>query len=94
MTSRLIFAAVALALCSANAQTSRPPVVQAVPTANVASAGQPAPAGAGTTQATLQALQALKAANDAIIRQQNETLRRLEEIEKNAEQLKVFSKRG
>jgi hypothetical protein len=94
MISRFFFATVALALCSASAQTSRPVVVQAAPAANVASAAQPATTGADTTQAALQALQALKAANDAIIRQQIETLRQLDEIEKNAEQLKIFSKRG
>ena len=93
MIVRFIFAAVALVVCTGNAQTLRPPVVvQPVPAANVAAAGQPAPAGADS--ATVQAVQALKAANDAILRQQAETLRQLEEIEKAAEQLKVFSKRS
>ena len=75
-------------------QSPAPVVVQAVP------AAQPAPATA--TQATasapsaalLKALQDMKAANDDVLAKQAATLQQLEEIEKAAEQLRIYSKRG
>ena len=45
-------------------------------------------------QTTLKALQALKAANDEILKQQEATLLKLDEIEKAANELRIYSKRG
>jgi hypothetical protein len=42
----------------------------------------------------LKALQDMKAANDEVLKRQAATLQQLEEIEKAAEQLKIYSKRG
>lgn len=39
-------------------------------------------------------LQQMKAANEEILKKQQDTLQRLDELQKAAEQLKVFSKRG
>jgi hypothetical protein len=39
-------------------------------------------------------LQQMKVANEDILKKQEATLQRLDEIQKAAEQLKVFSKRG
>jgi hypothetical protein len=82
---------------SLRAQSPTPIVVQAA-----TSAPAPAPAAAGTPMATdsvdneLQArlLRQMKAANDELLKKQEAALQRLDEIQKAAEQLKVFSKRG
>jgi hypothetical protein len=42
----------------------------------------------------LKALQEMKAANDEILRKQAATLQQLDEMEKAAEQIKVYSKRS
>lgn len=91
----LIFASLALAI-SGNAQTPAPVVIQAVPSAQ-APATSTAPAGqtaAAPAVAVLTALQQMKAANDDVLSKQAATLQRLEEIEKAAEQIKIFTKRG
>jgi ABC-type Fe3+-hydroxamate transport system substrate-binding protein len=93
MTSKFIFAALALTLCVANAQTSAPTTVQTAPATPVTVAAPPPAVAADSAQATLKALQALKATNDAILKKQADTLKQLEEMETAAEQLKVFSKR-
>jgi hypothetical protein len=46
------------------------------------------------TQTTLKALQAMKAANDEILKQQTATLQRLDEAEKAANELRIYTKRG
>ena len=97
MTRKIIFGSLALALafCSAHAQTPAPVVVQAVPTAVAPAAAQRVSADAGApVQAALQALQLLKATNDEILKKQAATLLQLEEMEKAAEQIKIYSKRG
>ena len=97
MNARIVFASLALvtALCTSRAQSPAPVVVQAVPTANVAAPAQAAPAAPSAgVQAALQAVQGLKAANDEILKKQAATLLQLEEIEKAAEQIKIYSKRG
>ena len=86
--------AFAFALSASQGQTSAPTVIQAVPQSNVPATAQPAAAGTASTQATLLALQAMKVANDAILKNQAATLQRLEEMEKAVEQLKIFSRRS
>jgi hypothetical protein len=79
------------------AQSPTPIVVQAA-----TSAPAPAPAAARTPMATDSVdnetqgrlLRQMKAGNDELLKKQEATLQRLDEIEKAAEQLKVFSKRG
>jgi hypothetical protein len=89
-----VLATVALAF-SLRAQSPAPVVIQAVPTAaapaaGTAPAGQPAPAAASV----LSALAQMKAANDEVLSKQAATLQQLEEIEKAAEQIKIYTKRG
>ena len=77
-----------------SAQTPAPIVVQAVnPTATTKSA---ATAGVTTasTETTLKALQAIKAANEEILKAQAATLEKLDEMEKAANELRIYSKRG
>ena len=45
-------------------------------------------------QAAIKALQQTKAANDETLKKQEAMLQQLDELQKAAEQLKVFSKRG
>ncbi|HWL54919.1 MAG TPA: hypothetical protein VNQ90_20925 [Chthoniobacteraceae bacterium] len=51
-------------------------------------------AAAGTGQSVEQILTELKAANAALLEKQKATLQRLEQLEKQAEQLRIFSKRS
>ena len=46
------------------------------------------------TQTTLKALQAIKAANDELLKQQTATLEKLDELEKAANDIRIYSKRG
>jgi hypothetical protein len=64
-------------------------------------AAQPAPAvpivaaqAQGSSAAVLQALQQVKAANDAMLKQQAATLQQLAEMEKAAEQLRIYTSRS
>ena len=95
MNLRLIHGCIVLAfaLSSADAQTSAPVVVPAVPPPNMPVAVQHAPV-QPNAQTTVQALQLLKATNDEILKKQTATLQQLEEIEKAAAQIKIYSKRG
>jgi hypothetical protein len=73
-----------------------PVVIQAV-TPAAKSAAVPAaaaPQKSGSLQEALKMLQAMKAANEETLRKQAATLEQLEELQKTADQLKVFTKRG
>jgi hypothetical protein len=47
-----------------------------------------------STQTVLKTLQAMKAANDEILKQQAATLQKLDEIEKAAQEIRIYTKRG
>ena len=83
----------AILISTTDAQTPMPIVVPAMtpPSAHV-----PAVAAVTTaaTQTTLKALEAIKAANEEILKQQTATLQKLDEIEKAANEIRVYSKRG
>jgi hypothetical protein len=85
--------AATIAVSSSDAQSPTPIVVQAMtPATNqttVATAVTTA-----STQTTLKALQAIKAANDEILKQQEATLQKLDEIEKAANEIRIYTKRG
>lgn len=87
-----LLAAVSLAAIS-NAQSPTPVVVQAItPPTTVKSPA--APDAASSTQAALKALQAMKAANEEILKQQAATLQKLDEIEKTANEIRIYTKRS
>jgi hypothetical protein len=89
----LLVAATAVSI--SQAQTPAPIVVPAMTPATTTS--QPAVAAGVTnsaTQTTLKALQAVKAANEEILKQQAATLLKLDEIEKAAQEIRIYSKRG
>ena len=83
----------AIVLSTSRAQTPMPVIVPAM---TPATAQSPVAAAVATasTQTTLKALQAIKAANDEILKQQAATLEKLEEIEKAANEIRIYTKRG
>jgi len=93
MRSLCAFIAVALASTSLWAQSPAPVIVQAMPAVTTPAASVPA-ASAQADSAILKTLQEIKAANEAVLAKQAATLQQLDEIEKAAEQIKIYSKRG
>ena len=91
----LILSIVATA-CLASTSYAQTPMPIVVPAMTPAVAQNPAAAAVTTaaTQTTLKALQSIKAANDEILKQQVATLQKLDEIEKAANEIRVYSKRG
>ncbi|MEY2507571.1 MAG: hypothetical protein QOH01_1900 [Verrucomicrobiota bacterium] len=87
-----IIAATTLAL-RAVAQTPMPVVVPAMTPATTQSPAAAAVT-AAATETTLKALQGIKATNDEILKQQAATLEKLDEIEKAANELRIYTKRG
>jgi ribulose 1,5-bisphosphate carboxylase large subunit-like protein len=83
----------AIVISTAKPQTPMPVVVPAMtpPTAQSPAAAAVTMA---STQTTLKALQAMKAANDEILKQQEATLQKLDEIEKAANEIRIYTKRG
>jgi hypothetical protein len=77
------------------AQSPMPVVVPAM-TTPATTVQSPVTAAVTTTamQTTLKALQAMKAANDEILKQQAATLLKLDEIEKAAQEIRIYTKRG
>jgi hypothetical protein len=87
-----LLAAVSLSSIS-DAQTPTPVVVPAMTAATTAKS-LPAPDTANSTQTALQALQAMKAANEEILKRQAATLQKLDEIEKTANEIRIYTKRS
>ncbi|MGI8437181.1 MAG: hypothetical protein ACR2NX_09795 [Chthoniobacterales bacterium] len=97
MRSKLTIIALALALglSPAFAQTPAPIVIQAATGAPPAAAPRPqVSVSSPSTNAALQIVQELKAKNEELLQKQAATLQRLDELEKAAEQMKIYSKRG
>jgi hypothetical protein len=87
-----------LALLSADTraqnQNPTPLVMQAASASSTPSVSRPVIAAPPSLQAAIKALQDVKAANEETLKKQEATLQRLDELQKDAEQLKIFSKRG
>lgn len=91
----IIALAFALGLNAAFAQTPAPIVVQAATGAPPAASPRPqVSVPSPSTNAALQIVQELKAKNEELLQKQAATLQRLDELEKAAEQMKIYSKRG
>ena len=88
-----LLAAVSFA-CLSHAQSPAPVVVPAMTPAATAKAAAAPDNAAVSIQATLKALQAMKAANDEILKQQAATLLKLDEMEKAANEIRIFTKRS
>jgi hypothetical protein len=91
----LTFCAVSLSVLSVRAQAPAQPTAATAYRVPAAAAVPPTVTGgtqdAASTAAMLKALQQLKSANDELLKRQAAALQRIEEIEKTAEQVKVYS---
>lgn len=92
--SILALALVASPLLSGWAQTPAPVILQAATPAAVSVKPAAAAPLADTPATTLQQLQEMQATNAATIKKQEAALATLDELQKAAEELKIFSKRG
>ena len=93
----LIFSLIvaALSIFTATAQTPMPIVVPAMtPAAKTAQSPVTAAVTTASTETTLKALQAIKAANNELLKQQEATLQKLDELEKAANEIRIYTKRG
>jgi Na+-transporting methylmalonyl-CoA/oxaloacetate decarboxylase gamma subunit len=88
-----ILAAATTIMSTALAQTPMPVVVPAMTPPTTQSPAATAVTTAAT-ETSLKALQGIKAANDELLKQQTATLEKLDEIEKAANELRIYSKRG
>jgi hypothetical protein len=84
------FAIAAVAL----AQTPAPVVVQAAPAANTTAPVVRSAPPAAASGSAVKTLHEMKAANDELLRKQAATLQQLDEMEKAADQIKIYTKRG
>jgi hypothetical protein len=99
MFTKITLGLVAVALASqlTLAQSPTPIVVQAIVVPGTAATTAPVlNVSSATTNesALIKALLEMKAANAEILRKQTATLLQLEEMEKAAEQIKIYTKRG
>jgi hypothetical protein len=94
MRAQIPFVCLVLMLAVAGGLAQTPTtIVQAVPASATASPQSVSPPTAPAAS-TLNALQELRTANEEILKKQAATLLQLEEIEKAAGELKIYSKRG
>jgi hypothetical protein len=97
LTLLLLIASIAFALNTSRAQNPLV-IVQAASPAPVASTSTTtAPAAAtdsGTTPVLIKLLEAMRATNSETLKKQEAVLQQLDELQKAAEQMKAFSKRG
>ena len=76
------------------AQSPNPVIVQAATPAAAPMRAPAAPVSSDSLQAVLKELLEIKAANEETLRKQAATLEQLDALEKAAEQVKIFSRRG
>jgi len=76
------------------AQSPKPVIVQAATPAAAPSRAPVAPESSLSLQAALKELQEIKAANEETLRKQAATLEQLDALEKTAEQIRIYSRRG
>ena len=84
----------AIVVSSADAQSPTPVIIQAVTPATTIQSPVTAGVTSSATETTLKALQAMKAANDEILKQQKATLEKLDEMEKAANDIRILTKRS
>ncbi len=92
----LLLALFALSLSAIFAAAQSPSPMVIVPAAKpaTASAAPSAAASADNDAAVLELLQQIKAANAEVLKRQATVLEQLAEMEKAADQIKIYSKRG
>jgi hypothetical protein len=80
-------------VATTNAQSPPPIIIQAA-TPIPAPVATPVAQTSDSTTAAIKILQELKAANEETLKKQHAVLEQLDELQKAAEQLKIFGKRG
>jgi hypothetical protein len=88
-----LLAAVSFASIS-DAQSPTPMIVPAMTPATATKAPGVPDTSAASTQAALNALQAMKTANDEVLKQQAAALQKLDEMEKAANEIRIYTKRS
>lgn len=84
-----------LSLELTRAQSQSPVVVQAAPPATAQTpATKPSPNDSAETLATTKLLQDMIATNETLLQKQEATLQNLDALQKAAQEIKIFSKRG
>ena len=86
--------ACALSASSINAQSPTPIVIPAMTPATATQSPAAAAVTTAAAQTTLKSLQAVKASNEEILNQQKATLEKLDEMEKAANDIRIYTKRG
>jgi len=76
------------------AQSPKPVIVEAATPAAAPSRAPAAPESILSLQAALKELQEIKAANAETLRKQAATLEQLDALEKTAEQIRIYARRG
>ena len=97
MRQRVLFISIfaAMSVLAAKAQSPAPIVVQAASAATVSSTtSPPAAQDSEVLQAALKSLQEIKTANEETLKKQEAALQQLDELQKAADQVKIFGKRG
>ncbi len=97
MRRRALFISIfaAISVFAAKAQSPAPIVVQAASAETVSSTTSPPVAqDSEALQAALKSLQEIKTANEETLKKQEATLQQLDELQKAADQVKIFGKRG
>jgi hypothetical protein len=94
MRTYFFILAAAVLVSIASAQSPMPMVVPAMTPATTAKSPAIPAVAAVSTQTTLKALQEIKTANAEILKQQEATLQKLDEIEKAANEIRIYTKRG
>ena len=77
-----------------SAQSSKPVIVPAATSAVTSSQAPAALNNSASIQGALKVLEEMKAVNEETLRKQAATLEQLDELEKAADQLKIYAKRG
>jgi hypothetical protein len=90
----LSFVTLVLFVSIGSAQSPLPIVVPAATPATTEQSQVSTAVATTAMQTTLKVLQAMKAANDEILKQQAATLQKLDEMEKAAQEMRIYSKRG
>jgi cell shape-determining protein MreC len=100
LTTRFFFSSLICSLIiiitSARAQAPTPIIVQAASTipATSSSAARTAPVNVSSVPEAIKLLEQMKASNQEILSKQEAALERLDELQKAADQLKIFTRRS
>ena len=95
MRGKILLLAITFALArTLPAQSPIPVIVPAMTPAITAKAPEAATETDTSLPATLKLLQEMKAANDEILAKQAATLTQLDELEKEAQQIRIYTKRS